>query len=61
MRNVLTEGSCSTNPIFSEMNQLGIFREEEQQVMSLTFGRLFASKMATRRKQGGDACSDLGT
>ena len=47
------------DPIFKKMYQLHIFREDEQQATFLTFGRLFASKMATRRKQGGDACSDL--
>ena len=42
------------------MSQLEIFREDEQRVMSLTLSRLYAGKMATRRRQGGDACSAIG-
>ena len=47
------------DPIFSKMYLLEIFREDRQQAMSLTFSRLFASKMATCQKQGGDACIGL--
>ena len=50
-----------TKTIFSKMYQLEILREDEERVTSLTFGRLFTGKMVTRRKQGGDACSDLGS
>ena len=54
--------SILKDPLFRQMYQLEIFfsREDEQRVTSLTFGRLFVSKMATNRKQGGDARSDLG-
>ena len=48
------------DPIFSQLYQLEIFLEDEQQITSLTFSRLFASTMVTRRKQGGDACTGLG-
>ena len=44
----------------NKMSQLEIFREGEQRVMSLTLSRLFVSKMTTRRRQGGDACSAIG-
>ena len=51
---------CTTKgPILSPMYKLEIFCGDEQRVTSLTFDRLFAKKKATRRKQGGDACSDL--
>ena len=43
------------------MSQLKSFREDKQQVMSLTLGRLFAGKMTTRRRQGGDSCSAVGS
>ena len=41
----------TNDPIFSKMFQLEILRENEQRFTSLSFGRLFATKMATRRKQ----------
>ena len=51
----------SKDPTFSKMYQLEIFREDEQRITSLTFGSLVASKMATGRKQGGEARSDFGS
>ena len=45
------------DPMFGQMYQLQSFHEDKHRVTSLTFGRLFASKMATRRKQEGDLCS----
>ena len=51
--------SLTKDPLFRKMHQLKIFCENEQRVKSLTLGRLVSSKMATRRKQGGDVCSDL--
>ena len=46
--------------IFSKMDQLEIFREDERRVTSLTLSRSFASKVATRRKQADDPCIDIG-
>ena len=45
------------DPMFGQMYQLQSFHEDKHRVTSLAFGRLFASKMATRRKQEGDLCS----
>ena len=47
--------------IFCKMCQLEIIRKDEHRVTSLTFSRLFPSKVVTCRKQRGDACSDLGS